>query len=106
MIRLHHSLLLSGVLLATASQAQELSNARWNTLQSYCSKCHNTDDFAGGFAIEQLNPRDVHADAALWEKVVRKLRSGMMPPPGEDRPALIDINRVVSGLETALDKAA
>jgi mono/diheme cytochrome c family protein len=103
---LRHFLLLIGTLLATSGHAQELPGNNWNTLERYCSKCHNTDDFSGGFAIEQLNPGDLHPDAALWEKVVRKLRSGMMPPPGQDRPAAIDISRVASGLETALDKTA
>ena len=37
---------------------------------------------------------------------MRKLRSGMMPPPGQDRPAVTDITRVVAGLETALDRTA
>jgi hypothetical protein len=100
------SLLLAGVLVATSGAAQELGSGHWNTLKQYCTKCHNTDDFSGGFAIEQLNPGDLHADAALWEKVVRKLRSGMMPPPGQDRPAVADITRVASSLETVLDKVA
>jgi len=42
----------------------------------------------------------------MWEKIVRKLRSGMMPPPGEDRPAVSDVGRMVGSLETALDKTA
>jgi mono/diheme cytochrome c family protein len=104
--RLRPSLLLAGALLATAGHAQELRKDHWNTLQRYCSDCHNTDDFSGGFSIDQLNPGDLHTDAAMWEKIVRKLRSGMMPPPGEDRPALKDITRVVGNLETALDKTA
>ena len=106
MNKLRYSVLLTGALLATAGNAQELGNDRWDTLQQYCSKCHNTTDFSGGFAIDLLDPRNLHPDADLWEKVVRKLRSGMMPPPGEDRPAVTDITRVVSGLETALDKTA
>ena len=95
MNKLRHSLLLFGVLLATCGNAQELGNNHWSTLKQYCSKCHNTDDFSGGFAIEQLDPGDLHTDAALWEKVVRKLRSGMMPPPGQDRPAVADIIREI-----------
>jgi hypothetical protein len=106
MSKLRHSLWLTGALLATGGNAQELGNNHWNTLEQYCSKCHNTADFAGGFAIDQLNPGDLHPDADLWEKVVRKLRSGMMPPPGEDRPTVTRINAVLDGLETALDKTA
>ena len=106
MNKLSYALSLTGALLAMGGNAQELGNNHWNTLQRYCSKCHNADDFSGGFAIDHLNRGDLHPDAALWEKVVRKMRSGMMPPPGEDRPATVDITRVVTGLETALDKTA
>jgi hypothetical protein len=106
MNKLRFSLFLTSALLATDGKALALGNNHWNTLQRYCSKCHNTDDFSGGFAIDQLNRGDLHPDAAVWEKIVRKLRSGMMPPPGQDRPAVTDITRVASSLETALDKAA
>lgn len=106
MSRLRFWLLLSSAMLATGGTAQELGNEHWGTLKRYCTKCHNTDDFSGGFALDQLNPGDLHADGALWESIVRKLRSGMMPPPGQDRPAVENITRVVSGLETALDRTA
>ena len=106
MNKVRYFLSLTGALLATGGNAQQLGNDHWSTLQQYCSKCHNTDDFSGGFAIDQLNRGDLHPDAALWEQVVRKLRSGMMPPPGRDRPAPAEITRVVSSLETALDKTA
>ena len=99
-------LLTAGALLATGGQAQELGSGHWNTLQRYCTNCHNTEDFAGGFAFDQLTPGDLHPDAELWEKVVRKLRGGMMPPPGEARPAAAEITRLVGSLETALDETA
>jgi hypothetical protein len=101
-----HALLLVCALLAAAGNAQGLRGDHWDTLQTYCSKCHNTEDFSGGFAIDQLDPRDLQSDGDLWEKVVRKLRSGMMPPPGEKRPPVADIRRVVGSLETALDRSA
>jgi mono/diheme cytochrome c family protein len=103
---LRFSLLVVVGLLATSANAQELGTGHWNTLKQYCSKCHNTDDFSGGFAIDQLNPGDLHPDAELWEKVARKLRSGMMPPPGQKRPPVADITRVARSLETALDRVA
>jgi hypothetical protein len=106
MNKLRCSLLLTGAWLATAGNAQQLGNNHWNTLQRYCSKCHNTEDFSGGFAMDQLNPADLHSDADLWEKIARKLRSGMMPPVGEDRPAAVEVTRVVGSLESALDKTA
>lgn len=106
MNKMRFSIVLFGALLAGSANAQQLGQDQWNTLQQYCSKCHNYDDFSGGFALDNLKPNDLHPDAALWEKIVRKLRSGMMPPPGQDRPALREVSRVVSSLETALDKVA
>ena len=103
---LRYSLLLAGSMLATVGAAQELGNSQWNTLKQYCSKCHNTDDFSGGFALDELDPGNLHPDAQLWEKVARKLRSGMMPPPGQKRPTVADIIRVASSLETSLDRVA
>ena len=38
-----------------------------------------------------------------WEKVVRKLRAGMMPPPGKERPSRADADAIASTLETRLD---
>ncbi len=92
-------------LAAQLCEAQQLSSAQWDTLQTYCTKCHNLDDFFGGFAIDTLTPADVHKDAALWEKIVRKLRGGMMPPPENPRPPQRELTALVSNLESALDKA-
>jgi hypothetical protein len=98
-----------GVLAAFALQsstAQELTNAQWNTLQEYCTKCHNLEDFSGGFAFDMLSKDDLHKDNALWEKIVRKLRGGMMPPPGQPRLPERELVRLVGGLEQQLDKVA
>jgi len=103
---LRRLLLTACALLATVASARELADDHWNTLQRYCTDCHNTVDFSGGFAIDALDPNDLHPDAALWEKIARKLRSGMMPPPDRDRPAVGEITRVVHSLETALDATA
>src|SRR5690606_408472 len=43
-------------------------------------------------------------DAEVWEEVVRKLRGGMMPPPGQDRPPREQIDRFVTWLEGNLDQ--
>jgi hypothetical protein len=76
------------------------------TIDRYCSKCHNTTDWAGDLALTALDPTHVEEDAGTWEKVVRKLRAGMMPPPGNDRPARADADAVASVLETRLDEQA
>ena len=45
-------------------------------------------------------------DALSWERAIRKLRGGMMPPPGAPRPAVADAQALATYLEAALDKAA
>ncbi|HWL62422.1 MAG TPA: DUF1592 domain-containing protein [Steroidobacteraceae bacterium] len=72
----------------------------------YCTRCHNTEEWAGGLALDVLDAKNVGHDAAEWEKVVVKLRSGMMPPPGEERPSQADLRAAVDLLETRLDAAS
>ncbi|HEV2700013.1 MAG TPA: DUF1592 domain-containing protein [Steroidobacteraceae bacterium] len=76
------------------------------TIDRYCAKCHNTTDWAGTLALTALDPAHVGEDAAAWEKVVRKLRAGMMPPPGNDRPSRADADGVAALLEARLDQQA
>ncbi|HEY4340707.1 MAG TPA: DUF1592 domain-containing protein [Steroidobacteraceae bacterium] len=74
------------------------------TIDRYCSKCHNTTDWAGDLALTALDSSHVGEDAGAWEKVVRKLRAGMMPPPGNDRPSRADADGVAALLEARLDE--
>lgn len=76
------------------------------TLNKYCLTCHNEKGRAGGLALDKLSPDDPAADAAVWEKVVRKLRSGEMPPAGRPRPDAATYHAVASHLEAKLDAAA
>ena len=57
------------------------------TIERYCADCHNTSDWAGGLDLTTLDAVHVGAEAESWEKVARKLRAGMMPPPGKERPS-------------------
>ena len=50
------------------------------TIGKFCLDCHNDNDKAGGLSLEKRGLADVRADAAVWEQVLRKLGSGMMPP--------------------------
>jgi hypothetical protein len=72
----------------------------------YCTECHSDAERAGGLSLERLHADDVLGDAALWEKVLRKLRAGAMPPPeSATRPAPEQVTRLVESVETALDQA-
>lgn len=56
--------------------------------------------------LDTLDPAVVGDHAAVWEKVVTKLRTQEMPPPGRSRPDHATYAAVVNQLETALEKAA
>src|SRR5262245_59512082 len=75
-------------------------------LRRHCISCHNDRLKTGGLSLETVDPTNVSGNAALWEKVVRKLRAGMMPPLGRPRPDPSSYNAFLSGLEFALDQAA
>jgi hypothetical protein len=71
----------------------------------YCEKCHNTDDWAGGIAFDTMTFDHLADDAETWEKAVRKLRGGLMPPPGNPRPAHAEVVSTIGWLEKNLDAA-
>ena len=75
-------------------------------LQQYCIACHNQRANVGGLALDTLDLAHVGEHAEVWEQVVRKLRTGAMPPAGRPRPDKAVSNAVVTWLETRLDRAA
>jgi mono/diheme cytochrome c family protein len=76
------------------------------TIQKYCAGCHNDRAQAGGFTLDHLDIANVTADPEAWEKVVRKLRTGAMPPAGLPRPDEAGYRSLAAWLETSLDAAA
>jgi hypothetical protein len=70
-----------------------------------CSKCHNSEDWAGGIAFDTMATDNIPANAEVWEKVVRKLRGRLMPPPGAAQPDQPTIDSFVGFLENSLDHA-
>jgi hypothetical protein len=96
--------LLASLLLAPAS-AWAAADVGAMT-ERYCTKCHNETDWAGGLDLASLDHGHVGANAAEWEKVVLKLRAGMMPPPGNDRPSQKETKALLTFLEKQLDAGA
>jgi mono/diheme cytochrome c family protein len=74
-------------------------------LTQYCATCHSERLKSGGLVIDPAAVTDVGASADRWEKVVRKLRTQSMPPPGAPRPDAASYDRVATFLETELDRA-
>jgi len=75
-------------------------------VKQYCITCHNARLKTGGLALDTVSTTDIPAGAEVWEKVIRKVRAGMMPPVGVPRPDQAALDNLVSHLETTLDKAA
>ena len=75
-------------------------------LSQYCFTCHNDKRKAGGLVLQTKDLNNVGPDAETWEKVVRKLRMGAMPPPGQPRPDNQTTDAFVSALEGQLDHEA
>ncbi len=93
-----------------SSQAQrpktgDFSNQR-ALVEEYCIGCHNREAMTGGISLEGREFNKVGADAEVWEKVLRKVSTGQMPPPNMPRPDAKAVSQFVDWLEGALDHAA
>ncbi len=75
-------------------------------LDRYCVACHNERLRTADLLLDRLDIEQVAANAEVLEKVVRKLRSGQMPPAGRPRPDGAAVESFVTALEVALDRAA
>jgi hypothetical protein len=75
-------------------------------LNQYCITCHNQRLKTAGLLLDTMDPQQVGKDAAAWEKVVRKVRTGMMPPAGARRPDRGALDAFAADLEGRLDRAA
>ena len=75
-------------------------------LDKYCVTCHNQRLKTGGLTLDNLNLDKVADNAETWEKVLRKLHGGMMPPQGMPRPDDATVTKFTEWLETSIDRAA
>jgi mono/diheme cytochrome c family protein len=74
-------------------------------LDKYCVTCHNQRTKTAGLLLDTANLDNVPAGAEVWEKVIRKVRGGMMPPVGMPRPEPAALEALVTHLETTIDRA-
>jgi hypothetical protein len=72
----------------------------------YCVTCHNQRSKTAGLTFDAMDLSRAGERAEVWEKVVRRLRSGSMPPAGSPRPDRVLSEAFVVSLEGALDRAA
>ncbi len=90
----------------TRSVASNAATEAGAVLKQYCVTCHNDRLKTAGLSLDQLDPAGVQSNPATWEKVVRKLRTGTMPPPGSPRPERGAYDLTASWLEAELDRTA
>ncbi len=106
-----------GLVLAAPAAAEEGREAvvedalaevgkHWTLLEDNCVECHNFTDWAGGVAFDTMSADMVPDDAEIWEEAVRRMRGGLMPPPGKAQPTPEARHEMVMALESALDAAA
>ncbi len=88
----------------TAPAHEPAFKGDWHMLQTYCTKCHNAEDWAGGVAFDTMNAASAGADARIWEEAIMKLRGGLMPPPGKPQPDAATRQSFVQATENFLDQ--
>ncbi|HXV63356.1 MAG TPA: DUF1592 domain-containing protein [Vicinamibacteria bacterium] len=93
----------------TAPQAPEASPASLEELnfvvQDYCLVCHNDTALTGGLTLEGFDVARAVENAEIAEKMIRKLRAGMMPPPYAPHPENEQVDALVGLLERRIDEA-
>jgi mono/diheme cytochrome c family protein len=75
-------------------------------LGKYCATCHSDRLKTGGLSLASADPAQIGDHPELWEKVVRKLEAGAMPPAGAPRPDAATYQTVRMAIERELDQAA
>jgi len=91
---------------APGDRASENHAAQRALINDYCVECHNNRVRTANLSLEELDISRVGANREKWEKVVRKLRAGMMPPPAQERPGKAEYLAFITWLENELDRGA
>src|SRR5437899_1669991 len=89
----------------SATPAQMSVSAQRALLDQYCVGCHNQKAKVGGLSLDKLDLAHLGDNAETVEKVIRKLRAGMMPPVGSKRPDQATYQALMSSLENGIDQA-
>lgn len=91
---------------AAQSTAAPSAVALQTTVTTYCAGCHNDRLHSGGFSWTSIDIADPARNAAQSEKVIRRVRAGLMPPAGARRPDAATLTALASAMETSIDRSA
>jgi hypothetical protein len=97
--------MIAHLLLATLTAQAPVSSAR-ETINRYCVTCHSDRLKTGGLSLQSRDAEHPSVDADTWEKAIRKLRSGLMPPAGAPRPDRTALDTLRATLEVSIDRVA
>jgi hypothetical protein len=75
-------------------------------IQQYCGECHNDNLLTGNLSLDKFDVEKAYASDSTAERMVRKLRAQMMPPPGQPRPSPDTLLALVQTIEENVDHAA
>ena len=97
-----------GVALLTAAAVTNdgAQTAPQAVVDRYCATCHSARLKTGGLVLEGLAVTQAWQQAQVWEKVVRKVRTGMMPPANAPRPDRAALDGMATAVEATIDRAA
>ena len=92
--------------LPSAASAVTPPSSHRRLLDRYCVTCHNERLKTAGLRLDQIDVSTPDVEPEVWEKVVRKMHTGIMPPANMPQPAEADRRALLTWLETELDSAA
>jgi Protein of unknown function (DUF1592)/Protein of unknown function (DUF1588)/Protein of unknown function (DUF1587)/Protein of unknown function (DUF1585)/Protein of unknown function (DUF1595) len=75
-------------------------------IDKYCTECHNSNDFAGGLDLQSASAATLADAPEVGEKLIKRLRAGMMPPVGKERPDYDTVQKLAQALEQSIDVRA
>jgi hypothetical protein len=90
---------------AVSLAGQQTAAVQKATVDKYCTTCHSNESRTADLSLQDLDLSKAPTAAETWEKVIRKLRVGAMPPQGVPRPDKATTDGLASFLETSLDRA-
>jgi hypothetical protein len=98
---------LSSAAIAAPAPAHEIPAATLTeVVRTYCVVCHNDQMMTGNVSLQNLDVERAAEQPQIAERMIRKLRAGMMPPPGAARPSPDTLLALVETLESKVDAAA
>jgi cytochrome c551/c552 len=75
-------------------------------MDQYCVRCHSNRVKTGGLSLEKVDVTHPDQNAELFEKIIRKVRAGLMPPAGMPRPDAVTLSGLAAALESGIDQVA